>query len=333
MEIICDDVSKIYIDPITDLRTLVLRGIDLTLKSGTGEFFGLFGVSGSGKSTLLDILSLQQSPTAGSLEIDGYDSSSFSFKKKSSFYKQIGYLKQIPQENIFPHLTVHQNLKVPLAAKRIARSEMNIHINSMMEKLNLSHRRNHPSIRLSGGEIQRLGLAISLITYPPLVFLDEPFSDQDFLHTQQILRTLKEIKDSFSTTFFISTHKTYLLKQIDHILLLSKGILKKSDDEERRNIVHSPISAKLEDNLLFVNPNVFLNGVNLVYIDIAKGIKIEEYDGSLKKSSHYICYLNPEGCIEIPQSLLPYFKDTQYHVQTEKTPDGFLYFVLQSSGD
>ncbi|MHA1971744.1 MAG: ATP-binding cassette domain-containing protein [Candidatus Hodarchaeales archaeon] len=333
MEIVCTDISRIYVEPHSSIRSLVLRGVNFNINSGTKKMLALYGPSGCGKSTLLKILSLQINPTTGVLKINGNNSLKLSNKEKTSFYQQIGYLKQIPQENVFLDLTVKENMKIPLMNRGMKTSEVRRRIENMLQKLDLLNRQEHPTVNLSGGELQRLGIAIALISYPSLVFLDEPFSDQDFYHVKKILNLMKEVQDLYNTTYLMSTHNIYILNHMNAVYTLSKGLLKRTAGFKYQNTIQTDIKAVLKDEELILNPNVFSKGRNLVYIDFSDEIRILEYDGTIRDPSTEICYLNPDGHIEIRQDLLHYFEHSYYYVKVKKARENSVYFVLEESGD
>ncbi|NHJ02378.1 MAG: ATP-binding cassette domain-containing protein [Candidatus Heimdallarchaeota archaeon] len=316
LEFKCTDVSKIYLETSSGIKTLVLRGIDLDINSNSGETIILYGASGSGKTTLIDILTLQKEITTGSYKINQKEVTEFTVNEKVSLYKQIGIVFQYPADNIIFSRSISRNLLIPLKGLDLTQTQKRRKIHELLNSFNLTHRHNIPPLLLSGGELQRLGIAIAIAAQPSILFLDEPFADQDFTSTRRILEVLKKIQDATRMTIFISSHNPFIADFADRFYHLTKGLIfpinpnKKNSLGEKCTIINKKTHLTLP-------PNVFLKSVNLVQMDIKEDlIELNEY--KTQEISHrkkYICYLNPDGKLLIPKRLRKLISYENYTAQ------------------
>ena len=214
----CDNLVKIY--KTTDVEVMALQGLDLTVERG--ELMGIVGASGSGKSTLLNMLGGLDTPSAGSLFIDGKDMLKLGEKEKIEYKRRtVGFVWQKNARNLIPYLTAVENVEMPMLlsgyANRRARAL------ELLEMVGLSERKNSLLGELSGGEQQRAAIAIALSNYPKLLLADEPTGAVDTKTANNVLDVFKRLNKETGVTVVIVTHDTNLSKSIDRVVAIRDG--------------------------------------------------------------------------------------------------------------
>lgn len=214
----CDNLVKIY--KTADVEVMALQGLDLTVERG--ELMGIVGASGSGKSTLLNMLGGLDTPSAGSLFIDGKDMLKLGEKEKIEYKrKTVGFVWQKNARNLIPYLTAVENVEMPMLlsgyANRRARAL------ELLEMVGLSDRKNSLLGELSGGEQQRAAIAIALSNYPKLLLADEPTGAVDTKTANNVLDVFKRLNKETGVTVVIVTHDTNLSKSIDRVVAIRDG--------------------------------------------------------------------------------------------------------------
>jgi putative ABC transport system ATP-binding protein len=199
----------------------ILKGINLKIESG--EYVTLMGPSGSGKSTLLGILSGIESPSSGSVVIDGENISELSESKLASFRNQhIGIVFQ--SFNLIPSLTALENVMAPIF---VAKNKKDIKERSIetLKKVGLGDRVNHKPSELSGGQQQRVAIARALVTSPSILVADEPTGNLDSKTGNQILELFNELQDDLNVTLIIATHDEGIAEQSDRVIKIKDGVI------------------------------------------------------------------------------------------------------------
>ncbi len=199
--------------PVLELRSIqktygtvqnpvpVLRGIDLRIDEG--EFVAVVGSSGSGKSTLLNILGCLDRPSLGSYLLVGEDVGTLDDVRMSAVRKtRIGFVFQSFQ--LVPHLTVEENVELPLFYSRLPRRVRRERSRALLERVGLGHRGTHLPSELSGGECQRTAVARALINEPALVLADEPTGNLDSRTSASIIQLFRELHESGRTIVMIT---------------------------------------------------------------------------------------------------------------------------------
>ena len=206
----CENLVKIY--KTTDVEVMALQGLDLTVERG--ELMGIVGASGSGKSTLLNMLGALDKPSAGSLYVDGKDL--IKYKRET-----VGFVWQNNARNLIPYLTAIQNVEMPLLLSghknRRERAE------ELLDMVGLSARKNSVLGQLSGGEQQRVAIAIALSNNPSLLLADEPTGAVDTKTAAMVLDVFKQLNRQTGVTIIIVTHDTNLSKSIDRVVAIRDG--------------------------------------------------------------------------------------------------------------
>lgn len=187
-----------------------------------GEFVAIVGESGSGKSTLLNMLGALDTPTSGSVFIDGKNTFAMKEKDLTIFRRQhIGFIFQA--FNLIPELTVEQNMIFPLLLDRKRPNKR--YLEELLSILNLTERRNHLPSQLSGGQQQRVAIGRALMAKPSLVLADEPTGNLDSQNSQEVIRLLQETSQNYEQTIIMITHNPAIARLADRILQVSDGVL------------------------------------------------------------------------------------------------------------
>ena len=227
----CENLVKIY--KTQDIEVLALQGLDLVVEKG--EFMAMIGRSGSGKSTLLNLLGGLDSPTAGKLTVDGTDLTKIT-KKGLMLYKRntVGFVWQNNARNMLPYLTAVENVMLPMnfsgTAKKRAKAE------ELLELVGLSKRKNNKLAELSGGEAQRVAIAIALSNEPGVLLADEPTGAVDTRTSDMIFDLFRELNRSRGLTIVTVTHDRRLSGKVDRVVNIRDG---KTSSEFIRNISYA----------------------------------------------------------------------------------------------
>lgn len=230
----CENLVKIY--KTDQIEVVALQGLDLQIKKG--EFVAIVGSSGSGKSTLLNMLGGLDKPSAGQLTICGRNLLKFT-EQDYMVYKRnvVGFVWQNNARNLVPYLTAVQNVELPMLLQ--GKRERRAKALDLLEAVGLSHRVNSRLDQMSGGEQQRVAIAIALANDPLLLLADEPTGSVDTRTSDQILNVFKELNEKRGITIVIVTHDLRLAKKIDRVIAIRDGrtsseIIKKSHAEIMR---------------------------------------------------------------------------------------------------
>lgn len=213
----CENLVKIY--KTADLEVVALQGLDLTVEKG--ELMAVIGNSGSGKSTLLNMLGGLDRPSAGKLFVDGRDMLRFNEKELTAYKRQtVGFVWQNKARNLVPYLTALENIEIPLLLKG---RRKRLRALELLDAVGLSHRRNNTLGQLSGGEQQRIAIAIALANEPKLLLADEPTGSVDTKTAARILALFNRLNRELGLTIVIVTHDPLLAKQVNRVVAIRDG--------------------------------------------------------------------------------------------------------------
>ena len=177
---------------------------DVSLRVAAGEFVAVMGPSGCGKSTLLNVLGLLDGVDAGRYQFDDCELTRLSERAQDRFRRNnVGFVFQ--NYNLLVALSVYENIELPLLYNGLGSAERHRRVASLLEQLNLLHRRDHRPAALSGGQQQRVALARALATRPRLLLADEPTGNLDSLNRQTVMRLLADVNET-GTTIIMVTH-------------------------------------------------------------------------------------------------------------------------------
>lgn len=192
--------------------------VNLTIERG--EFIAIVGPSGSGKSTLLHLIGGVDTPTSGSIYIEGTDISKYSSKELALFRRRkVGLIYQF--YNLIPNLTVKHNIELPLKLdNRVVDKET---MEQIVSRLGLESKLNNFPSELSGGQQQRVAIARSLIYSPSIILADEPTGNLDRENSQEIVDILKYYNRTLQQTIILITHDENIALQADRVITIVDG--------------------------------------------------------------------------------------------------------------
>ena len=205
--------------------TEVLKGVNLSINKG--EIVAIVGPSGAGKTTLLQILGTLDKPSVKenfTLEINGISLKNLDDKMIASIRnKHIGYIFQFHQ--LLPEFSAIENICIPAFIGKKDRKETEQRAKELLNFLGLKNRMKHKPNELSGGEQQRVAVAIALINEPSIILADEPSGNLDSSSAESLHKLFFELRDSFNQTFVIVTHNQELANMADRKLTMRDGII------------------------------------------------------------------------------------------------------------
>ena len=197
-----------------------LKNVSFSLEKG--EFAAVIGESGSGKSTLLNCIGALDTPTSGSIFIDGQNLFSMKEEKRTIYRRRnIGFIFQSFQ--LVSELNVEQNIVFPLLLDY--REPDQKRVNEILDLLGLTERRKHLPSQLSGGQQQRVAIGRALITQPKLILADEPTGNLDSKNSQDVMDMLTTASRHYQQTILIITHNKNLTASVDRVFQVSDGVL------------------------------------------------------------------------------------------------------------
>jgi len=211
-------LRKVY--PAKGADVVALDGIDLDVPRGA--IHGIVGRSGAGKSTLIRCLTLLERPTSGTVTVDGEELSGLPEAKLRSARRRIGMVFQ--HVNLLDSRTIAENVAYPLEVAGVPRADRAARVAELLGLVGLAERADAYPAELSGGQMQRVGIARALATEPAVLLCDEPTSALDSATTRQILGLIRDLRDRLGITVLIITHEMAVVREIcDSVTLLEHG--------------------------------------------------------------------------------------------------------------
>jgi ABC-type lipoprotein export system ATPase subunit len=297
--IVCDNLVKIY--KIAHLEVVALQGLDLVV--APGEFLGIVGASGSGKSTLMNILGGLDRPSAGRVWVEGNDLLKFSDSALDRYRREkVGFVWQQSARNLIPYLTALENIELPMTLAGKAGGEKTNRAEALLETVGLGDRKHHHLSELSGGEQQRVAIAVSLANNPQLLLADEPTGEVDEATALTIYKTLKDLNDEFGLTILIVSHDLGIAHHVDRVVAIRDG--KTAAETVRQSRTNNQVETDDDSSTETTNEVVF-----------------EE-----------LTVLDSVGRLQIPKDYLEKF-NIRGRVRLELAEDGILILPVDHSGN
>ena len=218
--ILCEDLFKIYKQE--DLEVVALRGLDLKVRRG--ELMAIVGASGSGKTTLLNILAGLDTPSAGRASVGGRNLLTMTPADMVQYRRrQVGFVWQQTGRNVLAYLTAVQNVELPMILEGAEPGAARSRARTLLEAVGLGDRLDSRPDRLSGGEQQRVAIAIALANDPPLLLADEPTGELDSQTASEIFGAFRSLNQDFNVTIVVVTHDPAIANQVDRVVAIRDG--------------------------------------------------------------------------------------------------------------
>lgn len=299
--IICDNLVKIY--KMADLEIVALQGLDLVVEEG--EMMALVGPSGSGKSTLMNILGGLDRPSAGRVIVDGRDLLKLPESRLNKYRREeVGFVWQQPSRNLIPYLSAEENVSLPMVIAGIGPRERRRRTFELLDAVGLGDRKRHRLAELSGGEQQRVAIAVSLANYPRLLLADEPTGEVDSQMAQQILGTLRKLNHDIGVTIIIVTHDPRIASAVDRVIAIRDG---RTSTETTRQVFASAMDVEHE-----LAGGTYSDGGEAERQEVQHEVTFEE-----------LVVLDTAGRLQVPRDYLEEFRIGD-RARLEMTDEGIL---------
>jgi ABC-type lipoprotein export system ATPase subunit len=215
-----ENLVKIY--KVADLEVVALQGLDLKVQSG--EMMALVGPSGSGKSSLMNILGGLDTPTAGRINVGDYNLLEMSRREQVVYRrKEVGFVWQQTARNLLNYLSAVENVELPMALNGVWPADRRKRAQAFLELVGLGPRLHHRPDRLSGGEQQRVAIAVAMANRPRLLLADEPTGEVDSEAADQIYKTFRDFNREFGVTIIVVTHDLNVSTRVDRVVGMRDG--------------------------------------------------------------------------------------------------------------
>jgi len=218
--IVCESVVRIHRQG--NIEVQALQGLDLHV--APGEMIAVVGPSGAGKSTLLSILAGTDEPTAGKVSVNGWDLTAMSAADRVRYRRSaVGVVHQQTSRNLIPYLTAIDNVAVPLSLAGVARSRRAARAEELLERTGVAYCAQRRPGEMSGGEQQRVAIAVALANAPGLLLADEPTGELDTTTSHEIFTTLRAASEEDGTTVVVVTHDPAVSSQVGRTVAIRDG--------------------------------------------------------------------------------------------------------------
>ena len=264
--VLCEGLVRIF--RTADVEVQALQGLDLRLEAG--ELVAVVGASGSGKSTLLGILSGLDLPTAGRAEVAGVDLTDLRGGRRVSYQREtVGFVWQQTSRNLLPYLTAAENVALPLLIARASRAERARRAQELLDLLGVGDRAGHRPQEMSGGEQQRVALAVALANSPDVLLADEPTGELDEATSHEVFEAIRGVNRELGVTVLVVTHDPLVSEQVDRTVAIRDGrtsteVLRRTElDEHGRELVVAREYAVLDRAGRMQLPQEFVGALGL----------------------------------------------------------------------
>ena len=218
--ILCENLVKIY--QVAELELLALQGLELTVQRG--ELMGIVGASGSGKTTLMNVLGGLVRPSAGRAIVNGRDLLKLSNAALDRYRRtQVGFVWQQGARNLVPYLNARENIELPMMLVGLTAKQMHERSAQLLDMVGLTARQNHYLPELSGGEQQRVAIAVALAKRPPLLLADDPTGELDSATAQPIYEAFRQLNRELGLTILIVSHDPQIARQVQRVIAIRDG--------------------------------------------------------------------------------------------------------------
>ncbi len=217
-QIVCDGLVRIF--KVAEIEAVALQGLDLVVDAG--EMLAVVGASGSGKSTLLNILGGLDVQSAGRAVVAGYDLGQMSPRERTNYRRRVvGFVWQQTARNLLPYLSAIENVELPMTLD--GRSDKRSRAADLLGLVGLTSRARSRPERLSGGEQQRVAIAVALANEPSVLLADEPTGELDSVTSAEVFALLRHVNEALGTTIVVVTHDPLVADQVPRTVAIRDG--------------------------------------------------------------------------------------------------------------
>lgn len=218
--IFCDGLVKIY--KTKEIEVMALSGLELAIAQG--EMMAVIGKSGSGKSTFLNMVGGLERPSAGMLMVDGKNMSLLTEEELVKYKRDVvGFVWQNNSRNLFPYLDALDNVVTPMLFRKGNKAQKRERAEELLELVGMADRKNSTLRQLSGGEQQRVAIAIALANQPKILLADEPTGAVDVKTANQIFDLFRRLNEEMGLTIVIVTHDNKIAKMVQRVVRIQDG--------------------------------------------------------------------------------------------------------------
>ncbi|TFD87095.1 ABC transporter ATP-binding protein [Cryobacterium lactosi] len=264
--IACDSVVRVFRGRGVEVQAL--QGLDLLVQEG--DMLAIVGASGSGKSTLLGILSGLDAPTAGRARVAGHDLTAMRGEELVRYRRStVGFVRQQSSHNLLPNLTARENVVLPLALAGAGKRERTGKAAELLGTMGLADRADRRPAQLSGGEQQRVSIAVALAGSPQVLLADEPTGQLDARTGDEVFAALRSVNETFGCTVVIVTHDATVAGQVRRAVAIRDGRIS-SETLRRDELDAEGVSTSSEEEFAVLDrvgrlqiPNEFRHALSL----------------------------------------------------------------------
>lgn len=218
--IVCENLVKIY--KVADLEVVALQGLDLEVQPG--EMMAIVGASGSGKTTLMNILGGLDVPSAGKAVVDGNDLTRLSEAQRIAYRRYVvGHIWQQSGRNLLPELSAEANVELPQLLGGVSATRRGQRARELLELVGLGGREKNMPDQLSGGEQQRVAVAVAVANDPVLLLADEPTGELDSVTAHEVINLLHDLNQRLGLTIILVTHDVAIAAMADRTIAIRDG--------------------------------------------------------------------------------------------------------------
>ena len=219
-----EDVTKVYHQG--DQRVEALRGLTMAVESG--EFTAISGPSGSGKTTALNLIGALDTPTSGTVRLEGADLGTLSRQELSRLRRdRIGFVFQA--YNLLPILSAYENAEIVMAVQGVAEEARRPRVMELLARVGLKGMEDRRPSELSGGQQQRVAIARAIAAGPAVVLADEPTANVDSATADALLEMMETLNREQQVTFLFSTHDPRVMARARRLVRLVDGRIEKDE--------------------------------------------------------------------------------------------------------
>ena len=216
----CEGLVKIF--KVADLEVVALQGLDLIVDPG--EFVAIVGASGSGKSTLLSVLGGLEVPSAGRVVVDGHLVAEMDAAERTAYRRSVlGFVWQQTARNLLPYLSARENIELPMLLEGVSRKRRRARADELLDLIGLADRADHRPGTLSGGEQQRVAIAVALANEPAVILADEPTGELDTTTAHEVFDLLRDVNRRLGVTILVVTHDPLVSDQVSRTIAIRDG--------------------------------------------------------------------------------------------------------------